>query len=64
MHGKVLKIIASFKSDVHEATKPVVGGSSMLVLSFSINSVFSKYASTGKVLWEFTSTFIFFIQCS
>ena len=57
MNNRVLNIEASVTSDVHEATKPAVEVSSMLLLNFFISfpirsvamkSIFSKYVSTGK----------------
>ena len=39
-HDKVLNIVASLNSDLHEATNPVIEGSSMLV--FNLFQIFSN----------------------
>ena len=72
--GKILNIKTSLNSDVHDATNPLIEGSSIWFIKnispspmivVAMNSVFSNHASTGKVdCWNFTSYFFFFPQYS
>ena len=72
MYGNILKIVASLNSDVHEATNPVIEGSSMWffkifisspIKGVSTKSIFLKDISTGKgEFWNVTSSFVFFTQ--